>query len=248
MLTYAGAATTKTLLEDPEKLASSIVVVTQAEGVTYEALRLVLTHGNSAVTTQLLEKPTALVKAIQKAIETVSKARGFHERDMMRILTYSNSAVITQFIQKPAALVKAIQKAVKISGFDAGWLVQLLAHAGAATTKTLLENPKNLAGSIVVLTQVEHVTSEAALATHLWQHRYHHPVVGGACILGQGHPEGCQDIRFRRGMVSTPVNIYNCCHDQDIPGGPREIREQYNSHDTGRGYRPRRCSTVTHPW
>ena len=69
MLTYAAAATTKTLLEDPEKLASSIVLLTQLEGVTAEALRLILAHGSSAVATQLLEKPVSLTKAIQKVVK-----------------------------------------------------------------------------------------------------------------------------------------------------------------------------------
>ena len=66
-----SVVTTKMLLEHPEKLASSIVIGAQVEGVTSETLRLVLTYGSSAVTTQLLEKPTSLVKAIQKAAETL---------------------------------------------------------------------------------------------------------------------------------------------------------------------------------
>jgi len=68
-LTYALAATTKTLLEDPEKLACSIVVWTQVENVTSEALYLLLTRGSSAITTQLLEKPVSLAKAIQKVVK-----------------------------------------------------------------------------------------------------------------------------------------------------------------------------------
>jgi len=57
-------------------------------------------------------------------------------------------------LEKPVSLAKAIQKVVKMSDFDAGWLVHLLVYAGAATTKTFLEDPEKFANSITVMIQV----------------------------------------------------------------------------------------------
>ena len=104
-------------------------------------------------------------------------------------------------VEKPTFLVKAIQKVVETSGFDAGQLVRLLTYAGDATTKMLLEHPEKLAGSMVLTRRGCHFQGTVH-DTLLRQQSHHHPGVGGACILGRCHPDGCSDVRFTRRLVT----------------------------------------------
>ena len=109
-----------------------------------EALRLILTKGSSAVATQLLEKPTSLVKAIQQA----AKTSGFDAGQLVHLLARAGVATTKTLLEDPEKLAGSIVVLTQVEHVTSEALRLILTKGSSAIATQLLEEPVSLAKAI----------------------------------------------------------------------------------------------------